>query len=73
MSSLTLRVPEELVRALERQSKALGISRSDLARVALKHYLRVAEFRTLRARMVARALAGGINTDRDAFETLKKT
>jgi len=39
---------------------------------ALKRYLRVAEFRTLRTKLVARALAGGINTDEDVFEALKK-
>jgi predicted transcriptional regulator len=64
MSTLTLRVPDELDRALERQSAALGISKSDLAREALKRYLRVAEFRTLRTKLVARArrLAGSIPT-----------
>src|SRR5208283_4016276 len=73
MSTLTFRVPDELDRALERQSTALGISKSDLAREALKRYLKVAEFRTLRTKLVARAQAGGINTDEDVFEILKKT
>jgi predicted transcriptional regulator len=70
MSTLTLRVPDELDQALERQSAALGISKSDLAREALRRYLRVAEFRALRTKLVARAQAGGINTDEDVFETL---
>ena len=39
MSTLTLRVPDDLDKALERQSAALGISKSDLAREALKRYL----------------------------------
>jgi predicted transcriptional regulator len=69
---LTLRVPDDLDRALERQSAALGISKSDLAHEALKRYLRVAEFRSLRARLVARAQAGRIHTDEDVFEALKK-
>ena len=72
MSTLTLRVPDDLDKALERQSAALGISKSDLAREALKRYLRVAEFRSLRSRFVARAQAGGINTDDDVFEVLQK-
>jgi predicted transcriptional regulator len=72
MSTLTLRVPDDLEKALERQSAALGISKSDLAREALRRYLRVAEFRTLRSRLVARAQAGGINTDDDVFEVLQK-
>jgi predicted transcriptional regulator len=72
MSTLTLRVPDDLDKALERQSAALGISKSDLAREALKRYLRVAEFRTLRSRLVVRAQARGINTDDDVFEVLQK-
>jgi predicted transcriptional regulator len=72
MSTLTLRVPDELDRALERQSTALGISNSDLALEALKHYLRVAEYQTLRTKLVAHAQAGGINTDEDVFEAVKK-
>jgi predicted transcriptional regulator len=65
-------MPDDLDRALERQSAALGISKSDLAREALKRYLRVAEFRTLRKRLVARAQAGGIDTDEDVFKVLKE-
>lgn len=72
MTTLTLRVPDELDQALERQSAALGVSKSDLAREALRRYLRVAEFRTLRPRLVARAQAGGINTDEDVFEVLQR-
>ena len=72
MSTLTLRMPDELDRALARQSAAQGISKSDLAREALRRYLRVAEFRSLRSRLVLRAQAGGINTDEDVFDALRK-
>ena len=72
MGTLTLRVPDELDQALERQSAAQGISKSDLAREALRRYLRVSEFRTLRTRLVARAQANGINTDDDVFDVLQK-
>ena len=72
MATITLRVPDDMDRALQRQSTALGISKSDLAREALKRYLRVTEFRSLRTRLVARAQASGINTDEDVFEVLKK-
>ena len=70
MATLTLRVPPDLDAALERQSAALGVSKSDLAREALRRYLRVAEFRTLRAKLVARAQDGGIHTDEDVFKAL---
>ena len=72
MGTITLRVPDDMDRALQRQSTALGISKSDLAREALKRYLRVTEFRSLRTKLVARAQASGINTDEDVFEVLKK-
>jgi predicted transcriptional regulator len=72
MGTITLRVPDDMDRALQRQSTALGISKSDLAREALKRYLRVTEFRSLRTKLVARAQASGINTDDDVFEVLKK-
>ena len=74
MTTLTLRVPDDLDRALERQSAALGISKSDpRARGVEVRYLRVAEFRNLcGTKMVARAQAGGFNTDEEVFDALKK-
>jgi predicted transcriptional regulator len=71
MSTLILRAPDELDQALERQSAALGISKSDLALEALVRYLRKAEFRTLQTKLVARAQAGGINTDEEVFKAVK--
>jgi hypothetical protein len=71
VSTLTLRFPDELDQALERQSAALGISKSDLALEVLRRHLQVAECRTLRTKLVALAQVGGINTDDDVFEALK--
>ncbi len=56
---------------LSARAPLLEFPKSDLAREALKRYLRVAEFRTLRTKLVARAQAGGINTDEEVFEALK--
>jgi predicted transcriptional regulator len=72
MTTLTLRVPPDLEKALEKQSAALGISKSDFAREALRRYLRVAEFRALRAKLVPRAQARGVHTDEDVFKALGK-
>jgi len=71
MSRLILRVSDDVDRAIERQSAALGILKSDLSREALKRYLRVTEFRSLRTKLVAPAQVGGINTDEEVFEALK--
>jgi len=70
VSTLTLCVPRDLDRALERQSAALGESKGDLAREALRRHLRVAEFRALHGRLVKQAQLGGVHTDEDVFKAL---
>ena len=72
MATLTLRIPDELDRELERQSSATHLSKSDLAREALQRYLRIVRFRTLRAKLIQRAQAQGINTDEDVFRKLDR-
>jgi predicted transcriptional regulator len=70
MATLTLRIPDELDQALEQESAARHLSKSDLAREALQRYLRVMTFHRLRARLVPRAQAQGIHTDEDVFRKL---
>ena len=70
MATITLRVPDELARALERRSSAAGVSKSDLAREALRRFLAVSEFQRLRAKLVKRAQAQGVHTDEDVFRVL---
>jgi len=72
MATITLRVPDELDQELERLSHDQGVSKSDLAREALRRYLQVAEFRSLRSELVARAQAIGVSTDDDVFRLLDK-
>ena len=73
MATITLRVPDELAQALERQSIAAGVSKSDLAREALGRFLTVSEFKRLRARLVKRAQAQGLHTDEDVFRVLDRS
>jgi hypothetical protein len=63
-------MPPELEKALEDQSAELGISKSDLAREALRRYLRASEYRALRSRLIPRAQAQGLDTDEDVFKAL---
>jgi predicted transcriptional regulator len=70
MGTLTLRIPDELERALERQSAQRGISKSDLVREALQRTLRVGQFRVVRAKAVPLAAARGIFTDEDVFRAI---
>ena len=72
MATITLRVPDELDQELERLSHDQGVSKSDLAREALRRYLQVAEFRSLRSELVARAQVIGVSTDDDVFRLLDK-
>lgn len=59
--------------ALERQSAAAGVSKSDLAREALRRFLAVSEFQRLRERLVRRAQAQGVHTDEDVFGVLDRS
>ena len=72
MATITLRVPDELDEALERQSNAAGVSKSDLAREALRRFLAVSEFQKLRVKLVRRAQAQGVHTDDDVFRLLDR-
>jgi predicted transcriptional regulator len=70
MATLTLRIPDELDQELEQESAASRLSKSDLAREALQRYLRITKLHRLRAKLVPRAQAQGINTDEDVFRAL---
>ncbi|MGH8136943.1 MAG: ribbon-helix-helix protein, CopG family [Steroidobacteraceae bacterium] len=70
MATLTLRIPDALDQELDRQSTASRLSKSDIAREALRRYLSVSRFRGLRSKLVPRAQAQGINTDEDVFRAL---
>jgi hypothetical protein len=72
MPTITLRVPDDLDQELETRSAEAGLSKSDLAREALRRYLRVADLRALRARLVPKAQERGIHTDEDVFRKLGK-
>ena len=73
MATITLRLPDELDDGLERQSNAAGVSKSDLAREALRRFLAVSEFQRLRAKLVRRAQAQGLHTDEDVFRALDQS
>lgn len=73
MPTITLRLPDELDGALERQSSAAGVSKSDLTREALRRFLAVSELQRLREKFVKRARVQGIHTDEDVFRALDKS
>jgi predicted transcriptional regulator len=70
MTTLTIRLDEELERALDRLARTTGRSKSELAREALKRHLAVARFRELRRRTLPFAEAQGLLTDEEIFKAV---
>jgi predicted transcriptional regulator len=69
-STLTIRLDADLEALLMIASKRAGISRSELARQALRRQLRISQFDTLRKRIVPFAEARGFLTDEDVFNEI---
>ena len=70
MSSLSVRLPDELRRKLDEVAESEQTNRSEIVRQALSNYLKLREFRQLRQKMIPRAESQGIYTDEDVFEKL---
>lgn len=66
--TLTVSLPENLKRELDKAAAADGVSRSDVIRESLREYLFIRRFRTLRRKMMVRAQAAGVFTDQDVFD-----
>lgn len=67
MSTMTLRIPDSLRSDLKKLSRCRKQPVSDLAREALRRYVAVEEFRSLRRKTLPFAEAQGILTDEDVF------
>ncbi len=67
-TAITLSVPEELKKDLDKLAKQEGISRSDILRESLRTYLFSHRLRRLRDVAIPLAQKQGIFTDEDVFE-----
>jgi len=67
-STVTVRLDEDLDRELDEVSDALGRSRSEIVRDALRRQLSVLRFEELREQVMPFAEARGYLTDEDVFE-----
>jgi hypothetical protein len=65
---ITVSVPSEIKVALEELTHSAGASSDELVGEAIKQYLFLRRFRTLRERMAPNARAQGIVTDQDVFD-----
>jgi predicted transcriptional regulator len=70
MSTLTLRIPDELKERLEELSRQQQRPSSELVRESLRQYLAQEELRLLRAKLRPYAEAAGFLTDEDVFEAV---
>ncbi len=68
--SLTIRIPDDLRRQLQKASKIEGKPASDIVRESLRKYLILYEFRRLREMAIPYAEAQGIFTDEDVFKLI---
>jgi predicted transcriptional regulator len=69
-STLTIRLDTELDELLSKASKRSGVSRSELARQALRRQLRIIQFDSLRKRVLPFAEARGFLSDEDVFNEI---
>ena len=66
-ATLSIRLDDRLDRLLTKASRQAGRSRSEVAREALRRQLRLAQFESVRRRMMPFAEARGFLTDDDVF------
>lgn len=67
-ASVTIRLDAKLQRALDRLSRKLGRSRSELVRDALRRQLALVRFDEARRELLPLAESRGILTDEDVFD-----
>ncbi len=68
--TVTISLPPNVRRELDRLATRDGVTRSEVLRASLEEYLFVRRFRALRNRMMAAAQAQGIFTDEDVFDRI---
>lgn len=67
-SSLTVRLDDDLAKALDRVARASGKSRSEIVRDAIRRQVALTRFEALRRRLAPLAEARGWLTDEDVFD-----
>jgi metal-responsive CopG/Arc/MetJ family transcriptional regulator len=68
--TITIRLPEQLQKELERVVKAEKTSKSEIIRDAVARYLAVKRFQQLRNQVLPFAEARGLLTDEDIFKSV---
>jgi len=66
--TISISLPEDIKRELDRATSAEGSTRSEIIREAIRDYLFVQRFRSLRRGMMRKAQSRGVFTDEDVFK-----
>jgi metal-responsive CopG/Arc/MetJ family transcriptional regulator len=69
-STITVSIPQDVRKELDRVSGAEGVSRSDIVRESVRDYLFIRHFRALRKALVPKAARRGVYTDQDVFDSV---
>lgn len=70
MTTLTIRLPDDLRRELDKISRDENKAVSDIVRDSLRRYVAVERFRAIRRKVLPFAEAQGLLTDEDVFKAL---
>jgi len=66
--AITISLPKDIKKELDKAMKEEGVSRSDIVRESLRNYLFIRRYRRLRDRGLGKAEARGIYGEEDVFE-----
>lgn len=69
-TSLSISLPDDFCRILDKLVRETRMTRSQLIKLALRDFLFKNEFQSLRSRLVGRARKRAIYTDEDVFRLL---
>ena len=70
MSTLTIRLPDELKEDLQKLSQKQNKPVSDVVRESIRRYVAVEKFRAIRSKVLPFAEAQGFLTDEDVFKAI---
>ena len=70
MTTLTIRLPEELKNELDEISRDEKRAVSDIVRESIRRYIAIEKFRSVRKKILPFAEAQGLLTDEDVFKAL---
>lgn len=68
--TITIRLSEEIKREIEKISESENISKSEVVRKAILNYIKIKEFKQLRAKILPYAEQEGLLTDEDVFKAI---